>query len=194
MIKLEKGKVEGLDRAIRELNQIDKGIVRQLRKDLKTELTGEAKELAASVPASPPPMSGFNHKGRTRWNGAKGMVSATPSRIRKGKNVHPIVTIRLTGKGDSVGFDVAEMAGLRNLRWSVSQTKPSTRSGQPWQRSHSRSQGKKFVNSLKGSAKFNFKGGRFAYGFFLRQRKGINKKAVKVIDSFAKKFNRKVSR
>jgi len=194
LIKLEKGEVTGLQSAIRELNQIDRGIVKQLRKDLKSELTGEAKELAASVPASPPPMSGFNHKGRTRWNGAKGSVSVAPSRIRKGKNTHPIVTIRLTGKGNSVGFDVAEMAGLRNLRWSVSQTKSSTRNGQPWERSHSRKQGKKFVQSLQASATFKFKGGRFAYGFFLRQRKGINKKAVKVMDRFAKKFNKKVSR
>lgn len=195
MIKLEKGKVTGLQTAIRELNKVDKGIVRQLRKDMKSMLSPDAKELAASVPATPPPISGFaNHTGRTRWNGAKGSVSVTPSRIRKGKDVHPIVTIKLTGEGDSVGFDVAEMAGLRNLRWSASQTKPSTRNGQPWQRSHSRKQGKKLVQSLTASATFKFKGGRFAYGFFLRQRKGIEKKAIKVINSFAKKFNRKVSK
>ena len=177
MIKLEKGKVEGLDRAIRELNQIDKQIVRQLREDLKGELTGEAKELAASVPQSPPPLSGFQHKGRTRFNGARGFVSATPTKIRKGKNVHPIVTIKLTGRGNSSGFDIAEMAGTRNLRYSKN-----------------RATGKKFVQNLSASAPFKFKGGRFAYGFFLRQRKGINKKAVKIIDKFAKKFNKKVSR
>jgi len=176
LIKLEKGKVTGLQTAIRELNKVDKGIVRQLRKDLKSELTPDAKELAASVDG-PAPLRGFEHTGRTRWNGAKGSVSVTPSRIRKGKDVHPIVTIKLTGKGDSVGFDVAEMAGTRNLRYSKN-----------------RKAGKKFIKNLSASANFQFKGGRFAYGFFLRQRKGINKKAVKVINRFAKKFNRKVSK
>ena len=194
MIKLEKGKVTGLQTAIRELNKVDKGIVRQLRKDMKSMLAPDAKELAASVPATPPPLSGFVHSGRTRWNGAKGSVSVTPSRIRKGKDVHPIVTIKLTGNSDSVGFDVAEMAGLRNLRYSTSRTNLSTRNGKPFDRVHSRSQGKKFVQALTASATFKFKGGRFAYGFFLRQRKGINKKAVKVINRFAKKFNRKVSK
>lgn len=177
MIKIEKGNVTGLNEAIRALNNLDRQIVKQLRKDLKAELTGDAKELAASVPKSPPPLRGFNHKGRTRWNGAKGSVSVAPSRIRKGKNTHPIVTIRLTGVGNSVGFDVAEMAGTRDLRYSKN-----------------RKAGKKFVQNLSASAPFKFKGGRFAYGFFLRQRKGINKKAVKVIDKFAKKFNKKVSR
>jgi len=177
LIKIDKSSnVTGLNDAIRALNKLDKQIVRQLRADLKGELTGEAKELAAEVDGEPP-LSGFAHKGRTRWNGARGSVSVAPSRIRKGKDTHPIVTLRLTGKGNSAGFDVAEMAGTRGLRYSKN-----------------RKSGKKFVQNLTASAPFKFKGGRFAYGYFLRQRKGIQKKAVKVIDKFAKKFNKKVSR
>ena len=176
MISLEKVKVTGLQRAIRELNQIDKGIVKQLRADMKSALSPDAKALAAEV-SGPAPLSGFNHKGRTRWNGARGSVSVTPSRIRKGKDEHPIVTIRLTGKGSSAGFDVAEMAGTRNLRYSKN-----------------RSSGAKFVKNLSSRAPFKFQGGRFAYGVFLQQRKPIQKKALKVFDKFAKKFNKKVSR
>lgn len=177
MIKIDsKSQVTGLNRAVRELNKLDKGIVKQLRTDLKGELTGDAKDLAAEV-SGPAPLSGFNHKGRTRWNGARGSVSVTPSRIRKGKDVHPIVTLRLTGKGSTSGFDIAEMAGTRNLRYSKN-----------------RDAGSKFVNNLNAVAPFKFKGGRFGYGFFLRKRKGIEKKAIKVIDKFARKFNRMVSR
>jgi len=177
LIKIEKGKVTGIQKAIRELNQIDKGIVKQLRADMKSALAPDAKQLAASVPATPAPLSGFNHTGRTRWNGAKGTVSVTPSRIRKGKDEHPIVTFKLTGKGNSAGFDVAEMAGTRNLRYSKN-----------------RSSGSKFVKNLERRAPFKFQGGRFAYGVFLQQRKPIQKKALKVFDKFAKKFNKKVSR
>lgn len=176
MIKIQKGEVTGLQRAIRELNQIDRDIVKQLRADMKTAIAPDAKALAGKVPQQPP-LSGFNNKGPKRWTGAKSTVSVTPSRIRKGKDVHPIVTIRLMGRAKGAGFDIAEKAGMRNLRYSSN-----------------RQRGRQFVQALDKRAPFKFKGGRFAYGFFLNQRKGINKKAVKIIDSFAKKFNRKVSR
>lgn len=176
MIKLEKGKVTGLQRAIRELNQIDKGIVKQLRADMKSALAPNAKALASSVPTQPP-LRGFNHTGRTKWTGAKGSVSVTPSRIRKGKDEHPIVTLKLTGKSSGVGFDIAEKAGMRDLRYSKN-----------------RARGKQFVDALSRRAPFKFDGGRFAYGFFLQDRQPIQKEALKVFDKFAKKFNKKVSR
>jgi len=176
LIKLEKGKVTGIQKAIRELNQIDKGIVKQLRADMKSALSPEAKSLASDVPAQPP-LSGFNNNGRTKWTGAKGSVSVTPSRIRKGKDEHPIVTIKLTGKAKGVGFDIAEKAGMRDLRYSKN-----------------RKRGKQFVKALNARAPFKFDGGRFAYGYFLQERKPIQKKALKIFDKFAKKFNKKVSR
>jgi len=176
LIKLEKGEVTGLQSAIRELNQIDRDIVKQLRADMKSAIAPDAKALANKV-TQQPPLSGFNNNGPKRWTGAKSTVSVTPSRIRKGKDVHPIVTIRLMGRAKGAGFDIAEKAGMRNLRYSSN-----------------RQRGQQFIRALDKRAPFKFKGGRFAYGFFLDQRKGINKKAVKIIDSFAKKFNRKVSR
>lgn len=177
MIRIDKrSKVTGITEAVRELNKIDKDIVKQLRNDMKTLLSPESKEIASSVNLKAP-LSGFNHSGRTRWTGTRGSVSVTPSRIRRGKEESPIVTIKLTGRANGAGFEIAEKAGMRNLRYSKN-----------------RSSGQKFVNNLTQRAPFNFKGGRFAYGFFLQKRKPIEGKALAVIEAFAKKFNRRVSR
>jgi len=172
----DKVKVENIRETIRSMRKLDKEAVKALRNELKGALLPTAKSIASKVPTQAP-LSGFNHNVRTRWTGARAGVSFTPGTIRRGQDVHPLVSIRLTGKGNSAGFDVAEMAGTRGLRYSKN-----------------RKSGKKFVQNLTASAPFKFKGGRFAYGYFLRQRKGIQKKAVKVIDKFAKKFNKKVSR
>lgn len=175
MIRIDKrSKVTGVTEAVRELNKIDKDIVKQLRTDMKTLLLPEAKELAGDIDLKPP-LSGFNHSGRTRWTGARGSVSVTPSRIRKDKDESPIVTIRLLGKGKGAGFEIAEKAGMRNLRYSKN-----------------RSAGQQFVKNLNQRAPFNFKGGRFAYGFFLQKRKPIEGKALAVIERFADKVNRRI--
>lgn len=177
MIRIDKrSKVTGITQAVRELNKIDKDIVKQLRNDMKTLLAPEAKQIANEVPIKPP-LSGFDHAGRTRWTGARGSVSVTPSRIRRDKEESPIVTIRLLGKARGAGFEIAEKAGMRNLRYSKN-----------------RSSGQQFVKNLNTRAPFNFKGGRFAYGFFLQKRKPIEGKALAVINAFAQKFNRRVSR
>jgi len=169
-------KLTGVREAVRALNNVDKGIVRELRKDLKGSLVGTAKQIAGQV-SKDPPLSGMN-RGRFKWTGAQGSVSFTPGKIRRGQDTHPLVSIRLTGVGKSPGFDLGEIAGSRGLRYSKNKKK-----------------GRALIRNLNAEAPFgNYKAGRFAYGYFLRQRDQMQKISVSIIDGFAKKFNQKVRR
>lgn len=183
---------QDISKAMRELRSIDQGMAKQLRRDIKSVMKPYGDELAGELPSSPP-LSGMAHKGRSRYNGARASVRFAPGRFNASeRQFKPLISISLTGRGTSVGFDIAEMAGSAGLRNSVSRTRSFTRGGVEMTRRHSRSQGKKFVKALQNQAPFKFKGGRFLYGEFLKRRKPIQKDAVKILNSFAKSFNRRV--
>lgn len=176
MIRLsKKTKIQGIDKAVKELNNIDKGITRQLRKDLGSKLRPIAKEVASEVEIEPP-ISGMAGGHRTAWAGVKAGVQFRPTaRARLGGST-PIVTMSLKSRGKYAGFEIAEMAGSKNLSFSKN-----------------RNRGRQFVNALRRRSDFpRYKAGRFGYGLFLKRRDEMRKLAVEVIDVFAKQFNKKV--
>lgn len=176
MIRLSKStKIQGLDKAVRELNGIDKGITRQLRKDLGAKLRPVAREVASDVQIEPP-LSGMNGDFRTAWKGVRAGISFTPTKRSKLGGSVPILSMTLKSKGKYAGFEIAEMAGSKNLSFSKNRQK-----------------GRQFVNALKKRSDFpRYKAGRFGYGLFLKRREEMRKLAIEVIDTFAKQFNKKV--
>lgn len=172
-----KNKIEGLAQAARELNAVDKGIIRQLRKDLGKELRPIGREIAREITATPP-LSGMNHQGRSGWTQPKSSIIFRPTRKAKGTKGTPIVSLKMTGRNKMAGFDIAELAGARNLQYSKNVKK-----------------GRAFVQNIKKRSSFpNYKAGRFGYGEFLKKRREMEKISVKIIDEFARKFNKKVKR
>jgi len=170
-------KIQGLDTAVRELNKIDKGILRQLRKDLGGELRPIAKEIASSITPEPP-LSGMTHSGRTSWGKPKGSISFRPTRKAKGTNGTPILSLKMQSANRLAGFDIAEKAGARKLQYSKN---PRV--------------GRKFVQNLSKRSSFpNYKAGRFGYGEFLKRRREMQKISVRIIDKFADEFNKRVKR
>lgn len=176
MIRLsKKTKIEGLDTAVRELNGIDKGITRQLRKDLGGKLRPVAREVASKVQVEPP-ISGMKGTHRTAWNGVRSGISFTPTKRAKLGGAVPILSMTLKSRGKYAGFEIAEMAGTKNLSFSKN-----------------RQRGRQFVNALKARSDFpRYKAGRFGYGEFQKRRDDMRKIAIDVIDIFAKSFNKKV--
>lgn len=176
MIRLsKKTRIQGLDKAVRELNGIDKGITRQLRKDLGKKLRPIAKAVANEVEIQPP-ISGMKGTHRTSWTGVRAGISFTPTKRSKLGGAVPILSMTLKSKGKFAGFEIAEMAGSKNLAFSKN-----------------RKRGRQFVNALKSRSDFpRYKAGRFGYGEFLKRRDDMRKIAESVIDDFAAKFNKKV--
>ncbi len=171
----KKTKIQGLDQAVRDLRAIDKGIIKQLRKDLRGDLNPIAREVADEIPVQAP-LSGMNNNGRTAWTGVRAAVSFRPTaRSKTGKGV-PVVSMTLKSRGKKAGFEIAEMAGSKNLMFSKNPR-----------------QGRQFVNALKRASDFpRYKAGRFGYGLFQNRRDEMQKISVKVIDKFAAKFNKRV--
>ena len=172
-----KNKIEGLDRAARELNGVDKGIIRQLRKDLGKDLRPIGRDIAGEI-RTEAPLSGMRHQGRSSWSQPKSSITFRPTRKAKGTKGTPIVSLKMTGRNKQAGFDIAELAGARNLQYSKN---PKV--------------GRAFVKNLKKRATFpNYKAGRFGYGEFLKRRKEMEKISVKIIDKFARDFNKRIRR
>jgi len=168
-------KIQGLDQAVRDLNKIDKGILRKLRKDLGAELRPVAKEVANDVQIMPP-LAGMGHNGRTAWKQVKAGITFRPNSRAKTGGFTPILSMTLKSQGRYAGFEIAEMAGSKNLA-----------------RSKNRARGKQFVDALESQSKFpKYKAGRFGYGLFLNRRREMQEIAIKIIDVFADEFNKKV--
>ena len=190
----KKVEVRGLNEALLDMKKLDPEAIKALRKKLKTELGPSAKRIAAQVPTQAP-LSGMMHSGRTRWTGAKALVSFAPSRIRRGKDTHPVVSIVLSGKGSGAGFDIAEIAGSRNNKFTRSRSKEFTRAraSSPI-RTLQNGQGRAFVEKLSERAPWKFKAGRFGFGYFLKEKKEMQKIATSILMDQAKEYNRTIAR
>ena len=185
---------EDIRKALRILKTLDKGMADQLRTDIKSDLKPYADKIAGKVPTTPP-LSGMAHSGRTRWTGAKGSVSFTPGTFKPGREFQPLIKIVLQGRSKGSGFDIAEIAGSAGLKTGKPKTSPVSRRGssKPFSRQNPRRVGKAFLNNIEPRSPFSeFKAGRFGYGYFLQERKAIQKDVIGILDSFAKKFNRRV--
>lgn len=187
-----KVEIEGIRETIRSMNQLDKEAVKALRKELKGALTPTAKAIANKVPTTAP-LSGFNHSGRTRWTGAKAIVSFTPGTIRRGKDVHPLVSIKMDGRGGGAGFDIAEIAGSRNLSTTRASSKEFKRYGASI-RTRQNGQGQALVRGLAQRAPWNMKAGRFGFGYFLKEKKAMQTISQAIIDKHQKEMNRQIRR
>lgn len=172
----DKVEVRGINEAIKAMRIIDKEAVAALRKELKSALVPTAKKIASQVPTTAP-LSGMNHSGRTRWTGARGTVSFAPARIRKGKDTHPVVSIQLLGAGKGAGFDIAEIAGSRDLAFSKNKKK-----------------GRAFLLNLESRAPWSYSAGRFGFGYFLREKKDLQEIAERILYRQAEEFNQKLKR
>lgn len=192
----DKVEVTGIKEAIRDMGKIDKDAVKALRKEMRTAIMPTAKAIAAKVPTEAP-LSGFNHSGRTRWTGARARVSFAPARIRRDSKQVPVVSIVLTGKGQGVGFDIAEVAGSRDFQFGRPISREFTRRGQSKSiRTRQNGQGRAMVREMqtRGRAPWRFKAGRFGYGYFLAEKKSLQKIAGRILDNAAKEFSKKIAR
>ena len=190
----DKVEVTGINEAIRALKNIDAEAVKALRAEMKSAILPTAQKIAAKVPTEAP-LSGFKHNGRTRWTGAKARVAFTPAKIRKGSDTHPIVSIVMQGKASGAGFDIAEIAGSRNLQFTRPQSKEFTRRGgtRPI-RTRQNGQGAALVRGLRFRAKWSWSAGRFGFGYFLEEKKQLENIAEGILTKHAKNFEKKLKR
>lgn len=182
---------------LRELKEIEPRVTRKLQQRLNTGLSDVTAKIQAAIPTEPPIKArdgspSMSHRGRTRWRGANQPKVVFSTGKRGGWN--NLVVIEVTGGARGLGFDYAELAGIRprSERSSRSRTYTRrTRTGVTRPMSHRvTTQGDEFIAALNRAKPIPGKAGRFAYDSFIKSKGVIIEKTVKIIDEFMGEYNR----
>jgi hypothetical protein len=180
-------------RMVRELKTIDDKAVRALRTGLKVGLQPFAAQIQSSIPKTPP-LSGMGHRGRTKWRGVnKPVIKFMPGRGRGGTRNLLVMTV--TGGKRGVGFDMAELAGIRS-RPGATRSRTYTRrvrgGGMTREMSHRvTSQGETFIEKLNERKPIRGVAGRYAYDTFLKMKPAIVETSRVIINGFMASYNNK---
>lgn len=180
-----------LIRVVRELKAIDDKSVRALRTGLMVGLAPVVAKIQSDIPKTPP-LSGMNHRGRTKWRGInKPKVSFMPGRSKKtGTN---LLMITVTGGKRGLGFDYAELAGIRS-RPGATVSRPYTRrtgrGGTTREMTHRvTTQGDQFIKALQEKKPIRGVAGRYAYDSFLGMKPQVIETARLIINKFMASYN-----
>ena len=106
--------ITGVRETLQLLDAVQPGSIKELRKDIKTILEPTLSAIKSNVPASAP-LSGMNHYGRTRF-GRPQVKSTLITAQAKYRDSSPLIRIEVVPNPDSVGFEIADMAGRRTLK------------------------------------------------------------------------------
>lgn len=180
--------VENVNAVVRELKEFENTAVRELRSDMKQKLGPIAGQIAAGI-SRDAPLRGMRHRGKTRWRGVnKPVVEFSPGRGRYGGK--RLVNIRFTGGSRGLGFDYAELAGIRR-RPPKPMSKPYQRRDRDGVQQHRiAGQGDAFIQAL---AEQTGKGpGRFMFLSAIKRRPQLVMIATKSLNDAAAKVNRRL--
>lgn len=175
---------------VKELKELEGNAIKDLRNNLKTAINPFAAKVQSGVPSAAP-LKNMSHAGRSAWSPTKYLVSFTPGTYFKGKNEHPLITLKFTGKG-SVGFDYAELAGASNLK-PRPLSKAHTRRGQQKEvRYRNNGQGRGFIDALNRKFPSRYKAGRFTFVKFKAMQPAISQVALMILEKYAAEVNKRI--
>jgi hypothetical protein len=154
----------GLDFVVRELKDLEPGLVKQLKQDLVTEIKPLYQTIKSQVEQSRPFLRGFNHSGRTGDKGKTVKVTGKAVTGRRGRSTS-LVSIKTT----SASAVIADMAGRGS--------KGRTESGQA------------MIANL--TAKHG-KPSRFVYRSVEKEIPKVQAAITKIVEKYADMVNRKL--
>ena len=158
---------ENVAETFRVLRKIDSDLVKELRKELQSDLKPLAKAIAAKYP-SQPTLSGFEQAyGRWGWDRVTGTVKITPGKTRKGAGRTNLVSLSMNYK-TATPF-VLDMIGRRNFGISP--------------------QGKALYVAIDDQFSGWFKGGRIFYKPFKESREKVVNAAEQTINRWSVKVS-----
>jgi hypothetical protein len=109
--------ITGIAETVKILNSLDKEIVKQARKDLRTGAQPVANAVKANIPTQSP-LRGMIYNGPKGWN-PSGVTAKVKTNFSKKaeRRGNPLVSIVVGGKGKSgsgaAAFQIADMAGRK---------------------------------------------------------------------------------
>jgi hypothetical protein len=172
-----------------QLAQAEKDYINDLKTKSKAEMSPVVSRVRAALP-SVAPISGMAHNGRTRYVKPRVTAYAAPRARDRRRDYIPIVGFRAGGPKSAVGFDYAELAGIRrNPPRPISKGWNSTSQGfHSYQVS---GQGDAFIRRLEA---IYAKPGRFFFRQVLKDLPRVRAKVRGILEQRTKQLNRELRR
>jgi hypothetical protein len=164
-------KITGMAEVVKVLNGIDKDIVKEARKDLRTGAQPMVRAVKSNIPTEAP-LRGMQHSGRTGWQASgvkvRPKVNFSKKAERRGSQ---LVSIVVGGSGQgAAAFQIADMAGRK--------ASGNTRSGRAMIRN---------LNS-------NHRASRYVYPAALRELPTVEKSVRATIRKLQSDYNKRLKR
>lgn len=183
---MAKSGLSGSSETLKIIKDLEPELFKEIRKSVNSELKpvltpieGEINSQVTQTIKSA--MPGMFHNGRSAWNGAK-------LTVRVSTRPRELIFINGDGQNRQVGFDYAELAGIRR-RPPRSLSRQYMVNGQP--RKHRvNGQGDAFISKLQ--SEFG-KPGRFAWIRVLKRKPEVERKVQDVADKFGIKLSRRLA-
>ena len=182
---MAKSGLSGSSETIKFLKEFEPDLFKEVRKKVNSELkpvlnpiqseiNGMTNEMQSKMP-------GMFHNGRSSWSGAN-ITARVSTRPRD------LIFINATGKQGKVGYNYAELAGIRR-RPPRARSKAYTINGQS--RTHAvNGQGDAMIDKLQ--REFG-KPGRFAWIRVLKRKPEVERKVQNIADEFGIKLSRRLA-
>lgn len=190
-------RIEGLEKTLRILKKVEPDSIKQIRSEIRgiIKASGAVSKIRSRTP-SVAPLSGMNNNGPVKWAGVKSITVSPLSRITGFTSVNnnvPLAEIKATGGKNSLGFDYAELAGIRR-RPPRDRSKirgGTTRGSVKGDGSMAlRGQGDNFIKYLE--ERYGKTPGRFAFRAVFETRRQIMAGIQRTLDKYAESVNRKL--
>jgi len=168
---------QGIRDTVRILRSIDRTLVNDMSKKMRTEIKPIGNEISNEVNSVGPPLSKFAYPSRTMWEPVKSRVSVRPGKTKRGWG--DLVAIEIfsggggKGKGkEAAGYAITELAG--------------------WKSSGSTPQGQAMIRNLNSRFGGWPKGGRIIYKSFKSKARDTYVIAKRVLDKWTVDVNKKL--
>jgi hypothetical protein len=190
-------RIEGLEKTLRILKKVEPDSIKQIRAEIRgiIKQSGAVSKIRARTP-SVAPLSGMNNNGPVKWAGVKSITVSPLSRITGFSSINnnvPLAQITATGGKQSLGFDYAELAGIRRRPpRDRSKIRGGTLRGTAKGDGSMalRGQGDNFIKYLE--ERYGKTPGRFAFRAVFETRREIMAGIQRTLDNYAAKVNRKL--
>ena len=183
---MAKSGLSGSSETIKVLKELEPDLYKEVRKKVNSELKPILNPIKSEINSSVTQemrekMKGMFHNGRSSWSGVN-ITARVSTRPRD------LIFINATGVKGQVGFDYAELAGIRR-RGPRKRSKAYTINGQT--RTHAvNGQGDEMIEKLR--TEFG-KPGRFAWIRVLRRKPEVERKVQDIADEFGIKLSRRLA-
>lgn len=186
--------VVGVDQVLAAIG----GLSQQQQKDFRKDMGKAIRPVAAIIKQGVPTQGsrvhrGMEHAGRTRWSPVRTTVRFHAKPRKPGYGYKPLLQIDVTGTS-GLGFDYSELAGAskRRPRPRTKEFSRQTIYGQTKTYTRVNNHGDQFIQSLKDKFPMRAKAGRFAYRVFIQEKPALEAAALKIMETYAAKVNRKI--